>query len=61
MIAGLVIALGGWPLFSRSWPAVAYLGFMLPLPPGLNTLLSQPLQRLATRGAVFCSDCRGFG
>lgn len=51
VIAGLVIALGGRSLLARAWPAIAYLGFMFPLPPGLNTLLSHPLQRLATRGS----------
>jgi exosortase len=51
VIAGLVIALGGWSLLARAWPAIAYLGFMFPMPPGLNTLLSHPLQRLATRGS----------
>jgi exosortase len=51
VIAGLVIALGGWSLLARAWPAIAYLGFMFPLPPGLNTWLSHPLQRLATQGS----------
>jgi exosortase len=51
VIAGLTLSLGGWRLLGRAWPAIAYLGFMLPLPPGLNNLLSLPLQRLATQAS----------
>ena len=51
VIAGLTVSLGGWRLLGRDWPAIAYLGFMLPLPPGLNNLLSLPLQRLATQAS----------
>ena len=32
----------------RVWPAFAYLIFLYPLPPQINTALSQPLQSLAT-------------
>jgi exosortase len=59
VIGGLVVSLGGWSLLKRAGPAIAYLGFMLPLPPGLNNLLSLPLQRLATLGS--CSLLRLTG
>jgi exosortase len=46
-VACLVLALGGWPLMRRVWPAVAFLVFLFPLPQGVNNLLSLPLQQLA--------------
>jgi len=48
VIAGLGLARFGWRLMFRVWPAFAYLAFLYPLPPQLNTALSQPLQSLAT-------------
>jgi exosortase len=49
-VACLTLAAGGWPLFRIAWPAIAFLLFLLPLPPDINGILSQPLQRLATAG-----------
>jgi exosortase len=51
VIACLTLAAGGWPLLRRVWPAIAYLVFLLPLPQGINGLLSQPLQRVASAGS----------
>jgi exosortase len=48
-VAGLTLTYGGWPLLRRAWPAVAFLVFMLPLPPRVNSLLAQPLRQLATQ------------
>ncbi len=49
LVAGsLVLALGGWGLLWKTAPAVAFLWFMLPLPPSINMILAGPLQRLAT-------------
>src|SRR5262249_11601468 len=47
-VAALVLALGGWPLLRWALPAVAFLGFMLPLPHRFNVALAYPLQKLAT-------------
>jgi len=58
--ACLVYALGGWPLLSRAWPAIAFLVFMLPLPPTINTLVSLPLQRIATVGSCFLMQLSGL-
>jgi exosortase len=52
VIASLTLALGGWPLLRISWPAIAFLVFLLYLPLSINDLLSQPLQRLATLGSA---------
>jgi exosortase len=51
VIFGLTLARLGWRIMLRVWPAFAFLIFLFPLPPQLNTALSQPLQSLAT----FCS------
>ncbi len=48
VIVGLTLARIGLPAMLRVWPAFAFLIFLFPLPPQLNTALSQPLQSLAT-------------
>lgn len=48
VLVGLVLARLGWRVMAKVWPAFAFLGFLYPLPPQLNTALSQPLQSLAT-------------
>lgn len=58
--ACLVLILGGWPLLVRAWPAVAFLVFMLPLPPSINTMVSLPLQRVATAGSCFALQLTGL-
>jgi exosortase len=52
VLAGLTLALGGWHLLKVALPSIVFLFFMLPLPPSLNALLAQPLQRMATVGSV---------
>jgi exosortase len=48
VVVGLALARIGWRIMLRIWPAFAFLIFLYPLPPQLNTALSQPLQSLAT-------------
>jgi exosortase len=48
VLMGLVMARLGWRVMLKIWPAFAFLCFLYPLPPQLNTALSQPLQSLAT-------------
>jgi exosortase len=48
VVVGLTLARIGWRIMLRVWPAFAFLIFLYPLPPQLNTALSQPLQSLAT-------------
>ena len=48
VVVGLVLARLGWRFMAQVWPAFAFLCFLYPLPPQLNTALSQPLQSLAT-------------
>ena len=48
VVVGLGLARLGWRTMYRVWPAFAFLVFLYPLPPQINTALSQPLQTLAT-------------
>ena len=52
VVAGLLLAFGGWHLLRVALPAVLFLFFMLPLPPSLNQWLAGPLQKVATDGSV---------
>ena len=59
-IACLAWTFGGWPLFSRAWPAIVFLVFMLPLPPAVNDLIALPLQRIAASGSCFLLQLSGL-
>jgi exosortase len=48
VVIGLALARMGWRWMLKVWPAFAFLGFLYPLPPQLNSALSQPLQGFAT-------------
>jgi len=47
-VAGAVWLFGGWRLLQWSWPSIAFLIFMIPLPWKVERWLSVPLQRIAT-------------
>ncbi len=47
-LVGLVLLAGGTSQLRWAWPAIAFLGFMLPLPFVVEAGLAQPLRRLAT-------------
>src|SRR5262245_61346450 len=44
VLAGISLALGGWPLLRWSWVAIAFLCFMFPLPGRFDALIQRPLQ-----------------
>jgi exosortase len=46
-LAGLVLLTAGWPGLRWSWPGIAFLLFMIPLPSRVEASLAEPLQRLA--------------
>jgi exosortase len=48
VVVGLALTRVGWRIMLKVWPAFAFLIFLYPLPPQLNSALSQPLQSLAT-------------
>lgn len=52
VVVGLGFSRLGPRTMLRVWPAFAFLIFWFPLPNGLNSLLSQPLQSIATRAAT---------
>jgi exosortase len=59
-IAGLTLTLGGRAAWRWSWPAVVFLGFMIPLPYRLATAMSEPLQWLATITSTFVMQTCGL-
>lgn len=60
-VAGaLALAVGGFHFFFWALPSILFLGFMIPLPPILNSILSGPLQRVATIGSVFLLQLTGL-
>jgi exosortase len=59
-LAGLVMLLGGWAVWRWSWPAIAFLAFMLPLPFQLEIALAHPLRRLATEASTYVLQTLGF-
>jgi exosortase len=48
-LAGTVALIGGRRLLWWSMPSIAFLFFMIPLPFGIETAMSAPLQRIATK------------
>jgi exosortase len=52
-LAGLAVFLGGRQALQWSWPAIAFLVFMIPLPFQLKMALGLPLQRIATIGSSY--------
>jgi exosortase len=58
-LLGLVLLAGGTGMLRWSWPAIAFLGFMLPLPFSFETTLAQPLRRLATVVSTYALQTLG--
>ena len=52
-LAALAVLLGGWAALRWSWPAIAFLAFMPPLPYRLQLALGGPLQRIATQASTY--------
>ncbi len=59
-LAGLCVLLAGWKSLRWSWPAIAFLAFMMPLPFRLEIALAQPLQRIATKASTYTLQTLGF-
>lgn len=57
---GLVLFVGGKSLLRWSWPALAFLGFMIPLPYFLEVALAHPLRRLATGMSTYTLQTLGY-
>lgn len=59
-LAGVAALAGGRPALRWSWPAVAFLLFMVPLPFRLELALGWPLQRVATIASAYTLQTLGF-
>lgn len=57
--AGAALCLGGWPLLRWSLGPTLFLLFMVPLPFRMETLVSQPLQKMAATFSAFLLRCLG--
>lgn len=58
-VLAAVLALGGWKLVGWALPAMAFLFFMFPLPFSIETSMSGPLQKVATKISVWCLQLLG--
>jgi exosortase len=59
VLLGVVVSLGGWPALRWSWPALAFLIFMVPLPSWLASALGSPLQRVGTLASSYLLEVLG--
>jgi len=59
-LIGAVVLCGSWPALRWSWPGVAFLLFMLPLPFRLGAFLAPTLQRFATLVSTYALQTLGF-
>lgn len=59
-VAGLVLLAGGLPLLRVVYPAVLFLGFMVPLPYRFETALAGPLHSVATIASTFGLQVCGY-
>jgi exosortase len=60
VLAGLALLVGGWRALRWSWPMIAFLIFMVPLPYKLEVALASPLQRVATKASTYALQTLGF-
>jgi exosortase len=59
-LGGLILILGGGQAWRWSWPAIAFLTFMIPLPYRFSVMLAAPLQNFATVSSTFCLQTLGL-
>src|SRR5437868_1795661 len=59
-LAGLALLLGGWSMLRVSWPAIAFLAFMFPLPYRVETALAAPLRHVATLVSTYLLQLIGM-
>ncbi len=59
-MTGAVLAFGGLPVLKRTWPAIAFLIFMIPLPYELERNVGGPLKTAATVSSTFLLQTLGL-
>lgn len=60
MLTGLVLLQGGWSMLRWSWPSIAFLFFMIPLPYKVENALGSPLQSVATVASTYALETFGL-
>ena len=60
VIAGTVLLVGGRSMLRWSWPAILFLGFMIPLPFAIEEWVAIPLRRFATLAATYVLQTLGY-
>jgi exosortase len=60
MVGALVLAFGGWRMLAWALPGVAFLAFLLPLPPRINVIMAGPLQAMATIASTALLQATGL-
>ena len=60
VLAGCCLLIGGWPALHWSWPAIAFLFFMIPLPFRVENALQLPLRRIGTVASVYAMQTCGL-
>ncbi len=58
-LAGLAVAIGGWTALRWSWQAILFLGFMVPIPYRLQTVMGGRLQQIATSMSTYAIQTLG--
>ena len=59
-LAGVALLVGGWNGLGWSWPAIAFLVFMIPLPGAIADALRHPLQRISTLASTYILQVVGI-
>lgn len=59
-LMGVFLMIGGWKTFKWSWPALAFLVFMFPVPDQVERRLLNPLQHVATEASTFVLQTLGL-
>ena len=59
-LCGVVVLLGGWSSLKWSWPAIAFLIFMFPLPHSVEHWLGGELQKVAAVASTFVLQTLGY-
>lgn len=58
--SALVLAFGGWRLLGWALPGLAFLAFLMPLPPSVNAIMAAPLQTMATVASTALLQATGL-
>jgi len=59
-LLGCALLVGGWGVLRWSWPAILFLGFMIPLPHTLEEGIAIPLRTLATQTSTYVLQTFGY-